>query len=146
MEEGWAKPNPYMQKYHYYRNGKSLCGVYYYKGNNFFSDIPKEKCCAICFRTLHHPEIYRLAKTLYARKVRKLFKVLDKYGDHLQYPLKRHVEHLMEEFSEFLLAYLSNDKEKMIEELIDISNMCDLTYDKIRRTSECGLDTSYSTS
>jgi len=40
---------------------------------------------------------------------------------------------LLEEFAEFLLAFLENDTEKMIEELTDISNMCDLTYDKIRQ-------------
>lgn len=135
-KEGWARPYLHMEKYHYFRKGKALCGAYYYRGDQLFTDIPKEDCCAICFRKLHHPEIYRIASSLYAKKVRKLFKVLDKHGDHNQYSLEQHIQHLLNEVEEFKEAYKQNDIPKMIEKLIDISSMCDLTYDKIKTSKK----------
>jgi len=131
-DEGWARPYLRMQKYHYFRKGKSLCGFYYYRGEQLFDDVSKEQCCVVCLRNLRHPEVYRIANLLYSRKIKKLFKVMEKYRDHLQYPLEQHVQHLLSEVEEFKEAYEQNDIPEMIEELIDISSMCDLIYDKLK--------------
>ena len=132
--EGWAKPLISLRKYHYFKNGKSLCLRYVCTPNEqLFDDIPESKCCATCLKMLKFPDVYRVVRLLQSKKAMKMLKVSEKYGDHLKYPLKRHVLHLLDEVAEFILAYLDNDKEKMIEELTDISNMCDLTYDKIRQ-------------
>jgi len=40
--------------------------------------------------------------------------------------IRQHVLRLLDEVADFLLAYLDNDKEKMIKELTDIKNACDI--------------------
>jgi len=106
-KEGWAIP-PTVEtwKYHYFRNG---------------------------IRNFKYGDLNLITKALRSRKYIKLIKVAEKYGNHLKYSLEQHVHHLLSEVEEFKEAYRQNDREKMIEELVDISNMCDLIYDKIRK-------------
>jgi len=91
MKEGWAKPLIWLRKYHYFRNGKSLCLRYVCTPNEqLFDDVPESKCCAICLRMLKFPDVYRIVRLLQSKKIAKLFKVYKKYGDHLKYSLRRH--------------------------------------------------------
>ena len=51
MEEGWAMPTiPPARKFHYIRNGRSLCGKYFYFGETGlrktveYEDLKCKKC------------------------------------------------------------------------------------------------------
>jgi len=49
-----------------------------------------------------------------------------KQGRLMDDSIRQHVLRLLDEVADFLLAYLDNDKEKMIKELTDIKNACEL--------------------
>lgn len=82
---------------------------------------------------LENVDYRELVRILEDLKIAKLKKVHPKYGDNLKYSLQQHFRHLFSEVEELKEAVKQNDKEKIIEELVDISNMCDLTYRKITK-------------
>jgi len=129
MKEGWAIPEGVETwKYHYFRKGRSLCGRYYHGSEDLITDETPKNTCATCLKILKYGDLQKIVKILRTRKYSKLVKVAEKYGNHLQY---------FSEVEELKEAIKQNNKEKIIEELIDISNMCDLTYDKIKSMEKC---------
>jgi len=133
IKEGWAIPFAVVTwKYHYYRNGRTLCGKYIYSGEQLFKDVNEESRCAVCNSNLKYGNLHKIASTLVPKKYRKLKEVAPKYGNHLQYSLESHFQHLFSEVEELKEAIKQGDTDMIIDELVDISNMCDLIYDKIR--------------
>jgi len=140
-EEGWAIPlGIETWKYHYFRKGRSLCGRYYYKREDLITDEIPKNTCAICLRNLKYGDLQRIVKILQSKKYHKLIKVAEKYGNHLQYSLEQHFQHLFSEVEELKQAIEENDINKIIEELVDLSNMCDLTYDKIKNIEKTAMN------
>ena len=137
-EEGWAiPPSVETWKYHYFRKGKSLCGRYYHRSEDLITDETPKNTCAICLRNLKYGNLKKIVNQLITRKYHKLIKVSEKYGNHLQYSLEQHFQHLFSEVEELKAAIKQKDINKIIEKLVDISNMCDLTYDKIKSMEKC---------
>jgi len=137
ITEGWAIPLAVETwKYHYFRNGKTLCGKYLYSGEQLTKSINEEKRCAICHSNLKYGNLHKIPSILVSKKYRKLKEVAPKYGNHLQYSLESHFQHLFSEVEELKEAIKQGDTDMIIDELVDISNMCDLTYRKLKEITE----------
>lgn len=75
--------------------------------------------------------IFLHKEELEKKKHEKIIAKMGKYGHHLQYSIWSLIEHLAEEIIELCEAYKQEDKEKMKEECIDVSNLVDMIYDSI---------------
>mgnify|MGYP007066790196 FL=1 len=52
LPEGWKRP-PFSERFHYFRNGESLCGKYKIETRAVRDEAPRtEFCCRQCFQKL----------------------------------------------------------------------------------------------
>ena len=51
-DEGWALPTATARKYHYFVDGRSLCGGWAYLGSSWFICIAQTDKCKACARKL----------------------------------------------------------------------------------------------